>query len=146
MTKLGNVIEIFSATKESKKTTRPIVKELNMILDYGIENDKFAGKDDNKSVMIIGKNAYDIASKNGIKINYGDLGENILVDFNPHVLEENAIFTIGNTKLQITQSCTICKHLAVYDKQLPKLLEFDRGLYCKIVSSGYVKKDFEVYI
>ena len=40
---LGKVIATFSATKESSGLPRPKVENLNLIKDYGIENDKFAG-------------------------------------------------------------------------------------------------------
>lgn len=141
---LGHVVEVFSANKGYKGKQRPVVEQLEMIYGYGIEHDKFAGKNENRSVMIIGQNAYDIAKENGIVLPKGSLGENILLDFNPHLLKIGTVFIIGDVEFEITQSCTICKHLAVFDERLPQLLAKDRGLYCKILNNGNVVKNTKV--
>ena len=50
---LGKVIDTFSATKEQSSLPRPKVESLNLIKDYGIEFDKFAGKKLDQTVMIV---------------------------------------------------------------------------------------------
>ncbi|MBS9782825.1 MAG: MOSC domain-containing protein, partial [Arcobacter sp.] len=77
---------------------------------------------------------------------YGSLGENILLDFDPHKFNVGEIFNIGDTSIQITQICSICSHLSIFHKKLPSLLSNNRGLYCKILSSGIIKKDMKVQI
>jgi MOSC domain-containing protein YiiM len=146
MKDLGIVLETFSATKESTGLPRPKVKELNLIKDFGIENDKFAGKKLDQTVMIVGIKSYEIALKNGIKLEYGSLGENILLDFDPHDFEVNQKLQIGNSIIQITQICTVCNHLSVFGKELPFLLKNYRGLYCKILKDGIISKDMVVKI
>jgi len=94
--------------------------------------------------LITSVEAYKIASAYGIEINYGSLGENILLDFNTNILQLGDILTIGNAKIQIMQKCTICNHLSVYDKRLPGLIKNDRGLYCRIVKSGTILKNMKV--
>jgi MOSC domain-containing protein YiiM len=141
---LGTVIKTFSATKESSGLPRPLVSNLNLIEDYGIENDKFAGKKLDQTVMIVGLKSYEIARENGIDLEYGSLGENILVDFDPHDFSVGKQFTIGDSKIEITQVCTVCNHLNVFDKNLPDLLRSHRGLYCKIIKSGIIQKDMIV--
>ncbi|RXJ94595.1 MOSC domain-containing protein [Malaciobacter molluscorum] len=143
---IGNIVEIFSATKDTKSKSRPIVQSLNLIKDYGIENDKFAGKDLDKTVMIVGIKSYEIARDNGIKLEYGSLGENILLDFDPHNYKVGDIFDIENTKIKITQICTVCSHLSRFDKKLPKLLNMHRGLYCKILNNGIIKNKMQVSV
>lgn len=143
---LGKVLDTFSATKESSGLPRPKVDEINLIEGFGIENDKFAGKDENRTVMIIGRPSYLLAKDNGIDLIDGSFGENILVDFDPHELEVGTIISIGDSKISITENCTICNHLAVFGKALPKLVKNHRGLYCKIISSGLVTKNQEVFI
>ena len=81
MRNIGKVIETFSATKESSGMPRPKVENLNLIKDYGIENDKFAGKKLEQTVMVVGLKSYEIAKENGIDLELGSLGENILLDF-----------------------------------------------------------------
>ena len=144
MKNLGTVIKTFSATKESSGLPRPLVSNLNLIEDYGIENDKFAGKKLDQTVMIVGLKSYEIARENGIDLEYGSLGENVLLDFDPHDFSVGQQFTIGDSKIEITQVCTVCNHLNVFDKNLPDLLRSHRGLYCKIIKSGIIQKDMIV--
>lgn len=140
----GTVIEIFSASPQYQGQIRPVVNKLELIEGYGIKNDKFAGKNLDATVLITGIGAYETACSSEIFIDYGSLGENILLDFNTDILQIGDILTIGDAKIQITQKCTICNHLSIYDKRLPKLIKNDRGLYCKIIKSGTVIKNMKV--
>jgi MOSC domain-containing protein YiiM len=141
MKNVGKVLKTFSATKDSSGLPRPLVSELNLIEDYGIENDKFAGKKLNQTVMIVGLKSYEIAKENAIDLAFGCLGENILLDFDPHDFKVGKQLTIGNSIIEITQVCTVCNHLSVFDENLPILLKGHRGLYCKIIKSGIIQKD-----
>ncbi len=143
---LGKVLNTFSATKESSGSPRPLVFQLNLIKDYGIENDKFAGKKLEQTVMIVGIQSYEIAKNNGINLEFGSLGENILLDFDPHSLEIGTNLIIGDSIIEITQVCTVCNHLAVFNENLPILLKGHRGVYCKIIKSGNISKDMIVKI
>jgi MOSC domain-containing protein YiiM len=137
---LGEVLGVFSAKSGESGFPRPKKEKLILKSGYGIENDKFAGKKLNQSVMIVGTTAYKIAKEQGITLEFGSLGENIVVNFNPHKLEIGAKLKIGDSGVvQITENCTICKHLTVFDKKLPKILKSDRGIYCKIIEDGEVK-------
>lgn len=138
MHNIGQVLSTFSAKKGQSGLPRPKVKRLNLIYGFGIENDKFAGTDEDKAIMIVGKYTYDLALENNIKLELGSLGENVLFDFNPHDYSIGTIFEVGDTVLQVTQSCTICNHLAVFDDNLPKLVKNCRGLYCKILEGGEI--------
>ena len=146
MKNMGKVIEIFSATKESSGLPRPKVEKLNLIKDYGIENDKFAGKKLEQTVMIVGLKSYEIAKENGIDLELGSLGENILLDFDPHDFEVGTNLKIADAIIEITQICTVCNHLAVFGDELPKLLKSHRGLYCKIVQGDVILPDMKVEI
>ncbi len=142
---LGNVKGTFSASKSCSGLPRPVIEELNLIRGYGIENDKFAGDDLDKTVMIIGQNSYDIAKRHGIDLAYGSYGENILFDFDPHLLQIGDKIQIGETLVEVTQKCTICKHLSIFGAKLPKLIKNHRGLYCKILKSGSITKEDRTY-
>ena len=146
MQNIGKVLKTFSATKESSGLPRPQVEMLNLIKDYGIENDKFAGKKLEQTVMIVGLKSYEIASQNGINLEFGCLGENILLDFDPHSLEIGTNLVIEDSIIEITQVCTVCNHLAVFNENLPILLKGHRGVYCKIIKSGNISKDMLVKI
>jgi MOSC domain-containing protein YiiM len=146
MKTIGKVLKTFSATKESSGLPRPSVESLNLIEGFGIENDKFAGKKLEQTVMIVGMKSYEIALENGIKLELGSLGENILLDFDPHDFNIDEEIFIGDSIIKITQICTVCNHLSVFDKELPNLLKSHRGLYCKIIKSGLITKDMTAQI
>ncbi|MDX1809635.1 MAG: MOSC domain-containing protein [Sulfurospirillaceae bacterium] len=138
--KLGIVKDVFSADINSSGLPRPIVEKLTLIEGYGIEHDKFAGDDLEKTVMIIGQRSYDIAFENGMSLKNGSFGENILFDFDPHELEVGVLLQVGDTIIEITQKCTLCNHLSVFGAKLPKLIKNHRGLYCKIIKGGEITK------
>lgn len=142
----GKVLGTFSARKGQSGLPRPKVNELNIISGFGIEFDRFAGQEELKAVMLVGKIAYDIAFENGMDLKHGSFGENMLFDFNPHDYKVGTIFKIGTTVLQITEKCTICNHLSVFGKKLPYLVKDCRGLYCKVLEGGHVLKDMEIEI
>ena len=98
---LGKVLKTFSATKDSSGLPRPQVDSLNLIKDYGIENDKFAGKKLEQTVMIVGLKSYEIAKQNGINLEFGCLGENILLDFDPHSLDVGTNLIVGDKKIPL---------------------------------------------
>lgn len=146
MKDIGKVVSTFSAKKGQSGLPRPKVDELNIIKGYGIEDDKFAGGDEDKAIMIVGLKAYDIAKHNGINLEFGSLGENILFDFDPHEFEIGTVLKIGDVELEITQGCTICNHLSVFGKSLPSLVKNHRGLYAKVLKDGKIVKDIDVKI
>jgi len=145
MTKIGRVIGVFSGTRVSKKSPRPTVEELDLIKNYGIEGDKFAGGNLDKSIMGIGEIAYNIALDNDIELSFGGYGENILFDSNPHEFMNN-IFYIGDTQIETTIECSMCAGLSKIDIRLPKLSEHCRGVYFKINKNGLIQKSMPVYI
>lgn len=141
-----HLIELFSAPNEFKGPVRPRVKRLELLEGHGIKNDKFAGKNVERSVMIVGSIAYDIAQQHGIELEQGSLGENILLSFDPHELSLGKMIQIGDAKLQITEKCSICTHLSAFDTTLPTLICEHRGMYCKIIQSGIVTKESNVVL
>lgn len=143
---IGNVKGIFSATVGTKGLPRPVAKKLEAVADYGIKGDKFAGKNLDKAVMIVGTRTYDIAKENDIDLLPGSFGENILLDFDPHDYPNGTIFTINTAKLKISEPCSLCNHLGVFDTRLPKLILHHRGLYCKVIKSGTIRNGDMVQI
>lgn len=140
------VIHVFVAPKNIQSKIRQKQNAITLEKGYGIHGDKFAGGDLNKSVLITPLIAYEILVKEGIELVYGSLGENILVDAN---IMEQAVGTrlkIGSTLLEITEKCTLCSHLAYFDKRIPKLIKDHRGLYCQIIEGGTIQKGMDVEI
>jgi len=142
---LERVLKLFIAPLNTSGV-RDEQLSLTLKKDFGIEKDKFATKDLEKVVMIVGTKPYEMAEKNGIELPISALGENILLDFDPHTLEVGDRLKIGKAVIEITQSCTLCKHLTKYSPKLPKLILKHRGVYCKILKSGEINLNDEVIL
>ena len=142
-TKVGEILALFVSNKESSKRA----EKSKIVLDKkGILSDKFYGKGVERSVLITSKDSYNLTLKHDIKMPYGSLGENILIDYNPYKLTSGSKLCIGEVVLQISQNCTICNHLSHIDKKLPKLLKHDRGIFAKVIQSGVIKSDDSIYL
>ncbi len=140
------VLDLFVAPKNSKDKVRQKRDEIELIEDFGVKDDKFAGDDLDKVVLITPKIAYEILKENGIVLQYGSLGENILVDFNIMDYDILTRLKIDEVVLEITQKCTLCSHLAYFDKRVPKLVKNHRGVYCKIIKGGKIANKMSVKI
>ncbi len=143
MKNVGKVIDLFVSVQGS--STR-VDKELINLDPKGIVEDKFYDTNINRSVLITSQESYDLASSHHIKMPYGSLGENILIDYNPYHLTAGDQLRIGNVLLEISQNCTICDHLSKIDKVLPELLKDDRGIFARVIEGGVIKKEDEIYL
>lgn len=133
---IAHVAELYITLIDSKRLNK---NELQLDQN-GIFQDKFHGKNIHRSVLLTSLDAYDLAEKNKIALQRGELGENILVDGSIGVLHPGQQFRIGEVVLEITQNCTICKGLSAVDAKLPTLLKDDRGIFAKTVTNGTIKK------
>jgi len=140
---IGNVIKLFI---NNKKENIIIEKDIINCDKYGIVGDKFYKKDKNRSILLSSLQSYDLVKNNNINIEYGLLGENILLDFDPKYLQIGSVIKICDVKLEIAQECTLCKHLSSIDNKLPKLLKKDRGMFVYALNSGNIKVGDKVYL
>lgn len=134
---LGTVVNLFvskdgAEPRESKETS---ILELD-----GVCEDKFKGKDIQRSVLIVSERSYELVKQNGIDIADGDLGENILVNCDPYSLPSGTKFQIGDATLEISQKSSLCSSLSKINSKLPKLLKDKRGIFAKVISAGQVSK------
>ena len=140
---LGQVLELFISKKEQSKR----ISQVNLKVDsQGIVGDKFYGKDSERSILLTSLESYKMSLEYGIKMSYGALGENILIDYNPYLLPIGTQLKLGDVVLEVTQNCTICNHLSVIDKRLPTLLKNDRGIFVKVINSGFIEREDRVYL
>ncbi len=133
---LGKVLQLFITVKGDPSR----ITQQELRLDAGgVIGDKFHGKGLERSVLIAANDSYNIAKENGVSIQDGLLGENILIDYNLYHLLPGDLFSIGEVRFEITQNCTLCKGLSTVNSKLPKLLKNDRGIFAKVLHSGSIK-------
>jgi len=131
--KIGQIKQLFISSIEEKKRVSLNTIEVDI---KGIVNDKYYNTNQERSILISPIHAYELMKEKNIEATYGQLGENLLVDFNPYDLEEGTQLFIGNTILQITIECTICNLLTKINNKVPKLLKKDRGVFAKVIQEG----------
>jgi MOSC domain-containing protein YiiM len=141
MNKVGTVSLLFYSPSLGRRNTPFFTLD-----KQGINDDKHYNKNISRSVLIASKESYILAKKHHIEIDFGALGENILIDYNPYHLQEGQKIQIGNTVLSISQACTLCKSLTSIDSKLPKLLKEDRGIFAQVIVSGHIKEGDSVFL
>ena len=137
----GKILELFYSTNDGRVNTTELALD-----EKGVLEDKYYNKNIDRSVLITSNESYKLASNHGIDAPYSALGENILIDYNPYHLRPGTRLVIGDLELEISQNCTLCKSLAKVDARLPKLLKDDRGVFAKVISSGTIRKDDNIYL
>jgi len=130
----NKVLKLFITKNDSNKT-RMSLNSINLDA-LGIKEDKFYNQNLQRSVLLTSIESYKIAKNEGIDLEYGSLGENILLEYNPYHLQEGARLLVGNCLLEITQNCTLCKGLSSVNSKLPKLLKHDRGIFAKVIEEN----------
>ncbi len=134
---IGTVLKLFISKESVEK----------MVVDKdGILKDKFYAKNIERSVLLSSKDSYERAEEIGISLDFGKLGENIIMDYNPYHLEAGTTIEIGEVVLEISQKCTLCKSLTKIDNRLPKLLKDDRGIFSKVIKEGTIYRGDKIYI
>lgn len=139
----ARVLSLFISVNDENKRVQKEKLELD---ENGVVDDKFYAKNLNRLILITSTDAYAMAKDSGIELEYGSLGENILIDKNINDLTIGSQFKIGDLVFEITQNCTLCKGLSNIDPKLPDILKYDRGIFAKAVGNGLVKTDDSVII
>lgn len=130
----GTVQKLFITQNDINKTRLSVEKIF--VDEFGIKDDKFYSKNSMRAILISSLDSYKIAQNSEIVLSHGALGENILIDINPYSLTQGQQIKIGNTTLEITQNCTLCKGLSTLNSKLPKLLKDDRGIFAKYLKGS----------
>ena len=141
LVQVGKILELFYSTNNGRVNARELSFDTK-----GVVEDKYYNKDIDRSVLIASKQSYDLALENGIDVPYSTLGENLLIDYNPYHLKAGTQIVINDLVLEISQNCTLCNSLAKVDSELPRLLQNDRGIFAKVITSGTMSKGDNIYL
>ena len=131
-----NTVQKLFITHSDTKKTRESVSKI-FVDEFGIKDDKFYNKNVMRAILLTATESYELAKHEGIDIELGSLGENILIDINPYSLVQGDKIRIGKALLEITQNCTLCQGLTAVSPKLPKLLKNDRGIFAKVVQGNF---------
>ncbi|MER3552774.1 MAG: MOSC domain-containing protein [Meiothermus sp.] len=118
---------------------RPEVEFVELVAGKGVRADRKAGKRENRAVLLMGQSTYDHLKSIGLELPHGALGENIVLDFDPHTLKPGKKLQVGDALLEISLYCTPCKTLRDrYGQDFPARLGKRRGMLAKVLEGGVV--------
>jgi MOSC domain-containing protein YiiM len=140
---LGKAIELYISKDSGQK--REQKELLHVELDGALE-DRFKGKDIDRSILLVARLSYELAKEQGIALSSGELGENILCDFDPYSLEAGTRVQVGDVVLEISQKSSLCPSLSKISSKLPKLLKNRRGVFTKVINHGTIRLGDSVYL
>lgn len=133
---MGRVLSLHLGSNSGLPKNR--VEYLSLRAGFGAEGDRHAGRDPDRAILIAGYRSYKLARSAGIDLPPGALGENMLIDLDPHSLLGRRVF-VGRALLELVAVCTVCDSLSQFDLKLPKLLYQGRGVYARVLRGGMVR-------
>lgn len=134
----GTVLSLHASS--NRGFPRPRVEEVKLIAGHGVEGDRKAGKREGRAVLLMGKATYDHLRSLGAELPYGALGENLVLDIDPHTLEPGSRLKVGEALLEISLYCTPCKTLRDrYGEDFPRRLGRRRGMLARVLEGGRVQ-------
>jgi MOSC domain-containing protein YiiM len=138
--KNGKILKLFTTDKNSNE--RKEVTSLKLEVG-GIIGDKSYEKA-NREILITSTYSYDFMRSIDVIVDFGTLGENILIDSKPYNLEIGTRLQCGGAILEISMKCPVCSHLSELKSNLPKLIKNERGIFGKVITGGTIHIDDEL--
>lgn len=118
---------------------RPVVERVELLAGSGIAGDRKAGRREARAVLLLGQATYEYLEGIGLPLPYGGLGENIVLDVDPHSFEPGTPLQIGEALLEISLYCSACKTLRDrYGTDFPQLLGRRRGMLARVIQGGSI--------
>ena len=138
----GKVIAV--CVSEKKGTGKKTVSEIRLVAGHGIEGDAHAG-DWHRQVSLLALEQIKEFWERGAKVDYGDFGENIIVEgFDLKSLPVGTKFRIGDALLEMTQVGKEChSHCAIYE-QVGDCIMPREGVFTVVIEGGIVGPGSEV--
>lgn len=115
--------------------------ELMLKAGFGAVGDRHAGRAPDRALLLSSAINYRLFVEQGVSIDYGDLGENVVVE--GLELESFSLATrlrLGTATVEITGLCAVCSNLSGIDLRLPKLAYGKRGVYAAVIDGGVVRE------
>lgn len=140
----GTVISV--NISERKGTEKKEVEFVNLIDDWGIENDAHAGKW-HRQVSLLSYDKVKEFNEKGGNVSNGDFGENIVVEgIDFKTLPIGTKFYCNGTILELTQVGKEChKHCTIYHRVGDCIMPRE-GVFTKVIKGGIISKGCEMFI
>ena len=132
-----------SAEKGVKKTP---VEQVNLIIDYGIENDAHHG-DWHRQVSLLAQEDIDTMKEKGLDVSAGDFAENITtlgVDLS--IVKVGSKIHIDDSILEITQIGKVCHDRCHIYYEAGDCIMPRKGIFAKVLKGGNINLESSGFI
>ncbi len=116
---------------------------VRFVAGLGIEGDAHAGPGKRQVSLLFEKQLIDMR-KRGVKVNPGDMAENILLSGKkPEGLKPGDVIKINSARLQITQTGKKCLNLCSIGKKLGSCSMSGEGVFLRVIAPGVASEGDE---
>ncbi len=129
---------------EEKGLQKKPVESVKLVKGFGIYGDAHGG-DWHRQVSLLAEESAAKIRAQGVDINPGDFGENILTE-GVHLtsLKIGAMLCIGNAQLEVTQIGKECHtRCVIYDTAGTCVMPTE-GIFCRVIRGGIIRPDDEI--
>ncbi|MBL40639.1 MAG: hypothetical protein CL761_04900 [Chloroflexi bacterium] len=126
-----------------KLTPMSYKDEVKIISNYGIEGDRFSKKNDNRQIMIVDADLYDVHN-----LEQGVLRENLLVsglDLN-NCKEGQKIIVNDSIEMKVALVKDACASADYNDPEVIKKLEGNMYIFATPISTGIISREDKIEI
>src|SRR5579859_4833223 len=131
---------LVSVNTNSEKQFRKLPrKEARLVVDFGLEGDRHAGRPLRQVSILNAETVHELAAR-GMPVEPGVLGENITVEGVPVMqLAEGARLRIGEAELEITGDRPSCREMLEVHRDALKAMTGRAGKMARVVKGGTVR-------
>ncbi|MDO4976935.1 MAG: molybdopterin-binding protein [Eubacteriales bacterium] len=141
---MGKIVGI--CISEKRGTQKHEIPEVNLIKDWGLENDAHGGKW-HRQVSLLSYNKIEEFRARGADVALGAFGENIIVeDIDFRSLPVGTRFKVGDVLLEMTQIGKEChSHCEIY-KKVGDCIMPREGVFAEVICEGPIKVGDEMEV
>jgi molybdenum cofactor synthesis domain-containing protein len=139
---MGKILAV--CTSPEKGTVKRNAGSVQCVADHGLLDDAHAGRGHRQVSLLSHQKIEDFRAK-GAKVDYGDFGENLVVDgIDLSSLEPGALLECGETILEITQIGKEChSRCAIFDTMGDCIMPRE-GIFAKVIRGGIISVGDEI--
>ncbi|MCQ2492529.1 MAG: molybdopterin-binding protein [Lachnospiraceae bacterium] len=141
---MGKIIGI--CISEKRGTQKHEVPEINVVKDWGLENDAHGGKW-HRQVSLLSYDKIEEFRKRGADVALGAFGENIIVEgIDFRALPVGTRYKVGDVVLEMTQIGKEChSHCEIY-KKVGDCIMPREGVFAEVIEEGHIKVGDEMEV
>lgn len=132
---MPSVLNLFRAAK--KRLPMEELSEVRVLEDFGFEGCAHARSRGKRQVLLVDRETLDV-----MDLKPGVIRENITTDgLNVNGLELGQLLRVGEAQLEVSAVCTPCDLMEKIRPGLRKELWGRRGMLCRVVAGGIIRRD-----